>query len=110
MDELGLDVAAFRKRLEGGLKIKALYTIPNYQNPTGTTLPEDRKVELVRLAAAYNFYIIADEPYTLLNFADTPPPTSMAEHDCGCGMVISLGSFSKLVGPGLRLGWMQVRG
>jgi 2-aminoadipate transaminase len=109
MDAEGLDVAALGARLKGGLRIKAIYTIPNYQNPTGSTLSDARKAALARLAAEFDFYVISDEPYTLLNYTDPKPPTSMAEHDGGSGKVISLGSFSKLVGPGLRLGWIQAQ-
>ncbi|KAA3659309.1 MAG: PLP-dependent aminotransferase family protein [Chloroflexi bacterium] len=82
-----------------------LYTIPTFQNPTGVTLSQSRRERLVELSQAHNFLIIADEVYHLLNYTTTPPPTlaSYAES----GTVLSVGSFAKILAPGLRLGWIQ---
>jgi len=82
-----------------------LYTIPTFQNPTGATLPKKRRQQLVALSAEYDFLIVADEVYHLLNYAMAPPPplASYIENE----HVFSVGSFSKILAPGLRLGWIQ---
>jgi DNA-binding transcriptional MocR family regulator len=86
-----------------------LYTIPAYQNPTGTVLPTARRQALVALAQRYDFIVVADEVYHLLHYG-TPPPPPLATFDTSRpGCVISLGSFSKILAPGLRLGWVQAQ-
>lgn len=82
-----------------------LYTVPTFQNPTGRTLPRDRRRKLLALAREHRFRIVADEVYHLLDFGTRPPPPFAAEADSG--LVLSLGSFSKILAPGLRLGWVQ---
>jgi len=82
-----------------------VYTIPAYQNPTGVTLSPERRQRLVELSLAHDFLIVADEVYHLLNFADEPPPPLAAMIESGT--VLSVGSFSKILAPGLRLGWIQ---
>ncbi len=82
-----------------------LYTIPTFQNPSGVTLPRTARERLVALSATHNFLIVADEVYQLLSYAAAPPPPlafwTKSER------VLSLGSFSKILAPGLRLGWIQ---
>lgn len=84
---------------------KLVYTIPVYQNPTGITLSPARRQQLLELSHKHDFLILADEVYQLLNYAGEPPSplASMSETE----RVISVGSFSKIWGPGLRLGWIQ---
>lgn len=104
IDAHGLDVEA----LEAALRETTpafLYTIPTYQNPTGVTLPEERRKRLVELSQRYSFTIVADEVYQLLDFG-APPPPPMFSFDEG-GNVVAMSSFSKILGPGLRLGWLQ---
>ena len=88
---------------------KMLYIIPTYQNPSGSVLPADRRSKLVKLAQQHGFLVLADEVYNLLHYGKPPPPpiASFDTSDDGC--VISLGSFSKILGPGLRTGWLQAR-
>ena len=88
---------------------KMLYIIPTYQNPSGSVLPADRRSKLVELAQQHGFLVLADEVYNLLHYGKPPPPpiASFDTSDDGC--VISLGSFSKILGPGLRTGWLQAR-
>lgn len=81
-----------------------LYTIPVFQNPSGVTLSTARRKKLLELSQEYEFLIIADEVYHLLNYAITPAPMATFTSS---GRVISLGSFSKILAPGLRLGWVQ---
>jgi 2-aminoadipate transaminase len=82
-----------------------LYTIPAAQNPTGATLPSDRRRRLVELAQQHGFLVVADEVYHLLQYGDAGPEPMAAYVDSG--VVLSLGTFSKILAPGLRLGWVQ---
>lgn len=82
-----------------------LYTVPTFQNPTGITLSAERRAELIALSSKYDLLIVADEVYHLLSYQHLPP-TPLATH-LGVASVISMGSFSKILAPGLRLGWIQ---
>ena len=83
------------------------YTIPAYQNPTGSVLPAVRRQALVDLARHYGFTVVADEVYHLLHYGPPPPPPLAIFDTSPHGCVVSLGSFSKILSPGLRLGWVQ---
>lgn len=85
-----------------GRRIKALYTIPNFHNPSGVTLAADRRPEVVRICRSAGIAIIEDNPYGLLSFDGTSMPSLRALDPDN---VIYLGSFSKVVAPGLRVGW-----
>lgn len=84
---------------------KFLYIIPTFQNPTGRTLPLERRQRLVDLATEHDFLLVADEVYHLLHYG-APPPAPLAAWT-HTGQVLSIGSFSKILAPGLRLGWVQ---
>jgi 2-aminoadipate transaminase len=104
VDEQGLRIDA----LDAALATERpafLYTIPTFQNPTGFTLPVERRERLVALAQEHEFLIVADEVYHLLSYGATPPPP-MATY-IESGVVLSLGTFTKILAPGLRLGWIQ---
>ncbi len=103
-DEQGLDVEALEAALRQH-RAALLYTIPTFQNPTGTTLSQKRRERLVELSQQHGFLIVADEVYQLLGYQAAPPP-SLARY-LDTGLVLSLGSFSKILAPGLRLGWIQ---
>jgi 2-aminoadipate transaminase len=87
-----------------GRRPSLFYTIPTYHNPTGTVTPLDRRIELVRLAAANGLLVVEDDAYRELSYGDRPPPSlwSLAEP----GTVVRVGSFSKTLAPGLRLGFL----
>ena len=108
-DGHGLDTDALAACLEAGdvSKPRLLYTIPTYQNPNGSVLPLDRRRHLVELAQRHGFTIIADEVYQLLHYGPAPPPPMAMLDDSSEGCVLSLGSFSKILSPGLRLGWVH---
>ena len=108
-DADGLDTHALADLLASGAspKPKLLYTIPTYQNPNGSVLPIQRRRHLIELAQRHGFTIIADEVYQLLHYGPPPPPPMAMLDDTPGGCVISLGSFSKILSPGLRLGWVQ---
>jgi DNA-binding transcriptional MocR family regulator len=104
MDENGLDIQALEQALKV-YKPSLVYTIPTFQNPSGISLSDERRKRLVELSLAYNFLIIADEVYHFLNYTGTPPKPMGAFIDQG--NLISLGSFSKILAPGLRTGWIH---
>ena len=82
-----------------------LYTIPTFHNPSSITLSAARRERLVQLSQEHNLLIVADEVYHLLTY-DTVPPQPLANY-ADTGTILSIGSFSKILAPGLRLGWVQ---
>jgi len=107
VDDDGLCVDTLQRELAVHKPV-FLYTIPSYHNPGGQCTTEARRHRIVELAKENDFLIVADEVYQLLNYNGTPPPAygTMADSD----RVLSLGSFSKILAPGLRLGWIQTSG
>lgn len=105
MDENGLQVDRVEDLLTR-CQPKFLYIIPTFHNPTSLTLSQARREILVRLAQRHNFLIIADEVYHFLPF-DQKSPQSFAMYSKDIEQVISIQSFSKILAPGLRLGWIQ---
>jgi 2-aminoadipate transaminase len=103
----GLDPADAERVFEGqgaaGRPVKLLYLIPTYDNPTGATIPLERRRELVDLAARHGALIVEDEAYAGLDFDGPPPPSLFALAEGR--RVIQLGTFSKTVATGLRVGW-----
>jgi len=106
MDENGLLTEVLKEKL-ATLTPAFLYTIPTYHNPASVTLSLKRRQELVAICAENNLLMVADEVYHFLNYTDDPPPP-MGTWGSDCPL-ISLGSFSKILAPGLRLGWIQAR-
>jgi 2-aminoadipate transaminase len=102
MDDDGLRVDELEARLGDGLRPKFVYTIPEYQNPTGRTLPLERRRELVDLCRAHRLLILEDVAYRDLSFDGSSLPTlwSLAPD-----IVLQAGTFSKSFFPGVRLGW-----
>ena len=84
---------------------KLLYTIPNFQNPSGRLMARDRRAEVLRVAGEYDFLVIEDDPYGELVYVDGADTTPIRAAD-DSGRVIYLGSFSKVLAPGLRCGWI----
>jgi 2-aminoadipate transaminase len=108
-DDGGIVIDDLRDKLEqakaNGRRVKCVYTIPNFQNPSGVTLAFDRRQQLVALADEYDFLILEDDPYFELHFAEdaaelTPLAAISPER------VIYLSSFSKTLVPGLRTAWV----
>jgi 2-aminoadipate transaminase len=108
MDEEGLLPAALEEQIERlharGIPPGLLYTVPTFHNPTGRTLPEVRRKQIIELARRHHFWIVEDDVYRDLTFTDEVPPTFYAL--AGGEQVLSIGSFSKTLAPGLRLGWL----
>ena len=109
LDSQGLVPEALRQAIRSlhgaGQKIKFLYLIPNYQNPTGVLLPADRRTEILEICREAQIFVVEDNPYGLLGF-DRPSPNAMRAEDTE--NVIYLGSFSKTIAAGLRVGWALV--
>jgi 2-aminoadipate transaminase len=100
-DAEGVDVDDLETKASGGARF--LYVLPNFQNPTGRTMSEARRAALVQRAAAMGLPLVEDNPYGDLWFDQPPPLPLTARNPEGC---IYLGSFSKVLAPGLRLGFM----
>jgi 2-aminoadipate transaminase len=114
VDDEGMDVAAAREVLETarrtGTRVKFLYTIPNFQNPTGVTMTLGRRRELLELVRDYGLPILEDDAYGMLRYGGSPVPTLSAleqEEIGGPELVAYLGTFSKVFSPGVRLGWIH---
>lgn len=108
VDEDGLQVEALaadlaRRQREGLPLPKLLYTIASFQNPTGATLSPERRRRLLEVAEAFDFLILEDDAYGELSFG--PPPTPLKAME-GADRVIYVGSLSKIVAPGIRIGWV----
>jgi 2-aminoadipate transaminase len=102
MDADGLVVEALEERLAAGLRPRFAYTIPEFQNPTGRTLPVARRRALVELCRRHGVLLFEDVAYRELAFAGEPPPTLWS---LGPDVVVQAGTFSKSFFPGVRLGW-----
>ena len=97
--------AAIATAHAAGKRVSLLYTIPTFGNPTGRTLPVERRKDLARVAASSDLVIVEDDVYRELWFS-VPPPPSIGVVD-PAAPVLRMGSFSKSLAPGLRLGWIS---
>jgi 2-aminoadipate transaminase len=104
MDDDGIRIDALNEGLAQYRPV-FLYTIPTFQNPSAATMTAARRTELLALAERHDFLLVADEVYHLLDFGTALPPP-LGSH-AASRRVLSLGSFSKIAAPGLRLGWIQ---
>ena len=108
-DRDGLDLDALRAKLDevahSGRRVRALYTVPTFHNPTGVSLTEERRRGLVDLAGERGVLIFEDDVYRELWYDEPSPPSlwSLAP----AGTVLRLGSFAKTLAPGLRVGWIN---
>ncbi|WP_154096889.1 PLP-dependent aminotransferase family protein [Microbacterium testaceum] len=99
----GLDIDELEQRLREGARPAAVYTVPEFHNPSQSSLPTAKRRELVALAERYGFTVFADDPYRELRFhgeAESVAPFHDSDH------VIHVNTFTKTLGPGLRLGWV----
>ena len=107
LDKDGMVVEKLEEKLKKakaeGLPVKMIYTIPTAHNPAGTTMPDDRRKYLLELAEQYDLIVVEDDPYGLVVF-ENKPFTKLKTLDKS-GRVVYLGSFSKILAPGFRLGW-----
>lgn len=96
---------AYARLAHEGRPPKLLYTIPNFQNPAGVTMSLERRHRLVEFAHSVGLLVIEDNPYGQIRFEGEPLPT-LYELDDGAGWVIYLSTFSKILAPGIRVGWV----
>lgn len=101
MEDDGLELNALEDAIRAN-KPKILYTVPNFQNPTGVTLSLAKRKAIVAMAERYNFLIAEDDPYRGLRYAGTPLPSMFSFDETA--RVVYLTSFSKLISPGMRMG------
>jgi len=106
MDEHGLIPQALREHVTrmraAGKRVKFLYTIPTFHNPAGVTLSWERRLEILEIARENDILVLEDNPYGLLYFGEKPPDAMRSVEDDG---VVYLGTFSKTLAPGFRVGW-----
>ncbi len=109
MDDDGLRVDLLEERFEHlaaqNRRPKLLYTIPTFHNPAGVTMSLERRERLVRFAHSNELLLVEDNPYGQIRYEGEPLPT-LWELDAGAGWVIYLSTFSKILAPGLRTGWV----
>jgi DNA-binding transcriptional MocR family regulator len=106
MDAAGLIPEALSETIArltaAGRRMKFLYTVPNYQNPAGVTMADDRRHRIMEICRNVGLLVIEDNPYGLLGFEGEPPRALRADDPDG---VVYLGSFSKTFASGVRVGW-----
>lgn len=104
MDEDGMKMDALEEALKANLNTKLIYTVPNFQNPTGRTMTEKRRKQLAELAEKYDVYVLEDNPYGEIRFAGQHVPAVKSFDKSG--HVFYMSTFSKTLAPGFRLGWL----
>lgn len=106
-DEHGMNPDALEETIRrmdaAGRRVKLVYLVPNFANPSGVTLTAQRRARIIDICRAHRILILEDNPYGLLHF-DTPSPHAMRAFDAD--NIVYLGSFSKIFAPGYRVGWV----
>ena len=103
LDDDGMQVEMIDDQLEANEDIRFIYVLPNFHNPAGTTLPESRRYQLVKIARDHDLIIVEDDPYGALRYeGEAPPPISKLAPE----RTLYLGTFSKTLTPELRIGWV----
>ena len=108
-DDDGIVIEDLREKIDHhrrlGQRVKCIYTIPNFQNPSGVTLASDRRHQIIEVAREHNLIVIEDDPYRDIYFSeDAASLTPLAAIDPS--RVIYINSFSKILAPGLRVAWL----
>ncbi|MCM1023113.1 MAG: PLP-dependent aminotransferase family protein [Prevotella sp.] len=105
MDDEGIDPAKLEDAVKSNKNVKIIYLIPNFQNPTGKCMSYERRKEVYRLAQKYDIMILEDNPYGEIRFeGEDIPSVKSLDTD---GRVIYVGSFSKILAPGIRVGFVS---
>ncbi len=116
-EEVGLQVDRLEEVLEGESGVKFIYTMPTFHNPVGCTMGLRRRKKLVELSDRYGIPVVEDDPYAMLRYSGAPQPplivldqqrlgTGTTEEAYEVGNLLYVGSFSKILSPGMRLGWV----
>ncbi|WP_240411418.1 aminotransferase-like domain-containing protein [Limosilactobacillus vaginalis] len=104
MDDDGMKMDALEEALKAHPETALVYTVPNFQNPTGWTMPAERRKKFAELAAKYDVPVLEDNPYGDIRFAgEHVPSVKSFDH---AGKVFYMSTFSKILAPGFRLGWL----
>lgn len=104
MDDDGMKMDALEQAVKDNPNTKFIYTVPSFQNPTGRTMTADRRQKMIEIADKYNIMILEDDPYGAIRFAGKDvAPVKTYDHD---ERVIYMSTFSKILAPGLRIGWI----
>ena len=104
MDDDGMKMDALEDALKAHPETALVYTVPNFQNPTGRTMPAERRKKFAELAAKYDVPVLEDNPYGDIRFAgEHVPSVKSFDH---AGKVFYMSTFSKILAPGFRLGWL----
>ncbi len=108
LDDEGMDPVKLEQTLAEmkaqGTRPKFMYIIPDFQNPTGITMPEERRIKILEIAKKYDVLILEDSPYREIRFEGQHQKTFFSLDNTG--HVITIGTFSKILCPGLRIGWV----
>ena len=102
VDREGIDIAAIEALIADGVRLKAVYTVADFHNPSGHTLTVTRRERLVELAQRHGFLVVSDNPYRQHRLLGT----EVADFTASSDHVVRINTFSKTLGPGLRLGWI----
>ncbi len=105
LEEDGINIEKLEEAIKSNKNVKLLYLIPNFQNPTGQTMSYEKRVKVLELARKYDFVILEDNPYGDLRFVGEDIPTIKSMDTDG--HVVYTGSFSKVLAPGLRVGYVS---
>ncbi|MXW02894.1 MAG: PLP-dependent aminotransferase family protein [Holophagales bacterium] len=113
LDEHGMDIGELRRTLESltaaGEKPRFIYTLPTYHNPTGAVMPRERRLEMIEAARDFDVLLVEDNCYGDVHYDDAPrPPQSLYALANGEG-VVYIGSLSKILGAGVRIGYLLAR-
>ncbi|MBQ2687245.1 MAG: PLP-dependent aminotransferase family protein [Clostridia bacterium] len=103
MDDDGMNMEALEKALSENENVRFIYTIPNFQNPSGITMSLTKRKKMYELAKKFGVLILEDNPYGELRYKGENLPNIKSFDDSG--LVIYAGSFSKVISPGMRVGW-----
>jgi 2-aminoadipate transaminase len=104
LDEKGIKTDILREKLKENKEAKFIYLVPTFHNPAGVTLSLERRKEVIELAEEYQIPVIEDDPYSKIRFEGEDLPSLLSMD--GAKNVIKLGTFSKIISGGFRLGWM----
>jgi 2-aminoadipate transaminase len=103
-DDEGMDLEALERRLEYCDRVKLIYVVPNFQNPTGTTWSLERRRRFAEIVTQHSVAVVEDDTYGELRFEGLPlPPIKSFDSK---GHIVYIGTFSKVLSPGMRIGWL----
>lgn len=113
VDEQGMDIGVLRRTLAGlkaeGRKPRFIYTLPTYHNPTGAVMPRERRLEMIEAAREFDVLLVEDNCYADVHYDDAPRPPQSLYTLAGGQRVVYIGSLSKILGAGVRIGYFLAK-